>query len=139
MNSAGGGNRFKAYVSTENRNTAPISGTMGANGGKSWNRRTTTAKSERKVKMEINEEAMREQIKQAADKLRSRMKMTITTVDGGKVSHIESNVPPLVYVPVLMSIVTQELVKMINSGKADADDVKRLITEMWEQTEKRVE
>ena len=89
--------------------------------------------------MEINEEAMREQIKQAADKLRSRMKMTITAVDGGKVSHIESNVPPLVYVPVLMSIVTQELVKMINSGKADADDIKQLIMEMWEQTEKRVE
>ena len=34
VNPAGGGNRFKAYVSTENRNTAPISGTMGANSGK---------------------------------------------------------------------------------------------------------
>ena len=48
MNPAGGGNRFKVYVSTENRNTAPISGTVGANSGKE-------KVSERGMSMEFDE------------------------------------------------------------------------------------
>ena len=70
------------------------------------------------MNMEFNEEALNNQIKEAANKLRSRMKMTITAV-GNKGSRIETNVPPLVYVPVLMSIVSQEIAKLANDGKTD--------------------
>ena len=89
------------------------------------------------MNMEFNEEALNNQIKEAANKLRSRMKMTITAV-GNKGSRIETNVPPLVYVPVLMSIVSQEIAKMANDGKTDKAGALQLITEMYDQTEKLI-
>lgn len=86
------------------------------------------------TEFEMDRDQMLKQVKEAAQKMRRRTRVTITCKGDDDIA-IQTNVPAIVYLPILLTIATNEIVSMVNAGKMDMDGAKVFCDQFYKNVE----